>query len=138
MNRQAYPVRTDIGSGHDAGDEGIGMCVPRLQINVQHVKRKTAFFTGNVQCELDDDPGILSARKRNKYSLESVKDFRQPRACRSEHIHAEPTLHTACSISFLMAFRFPFSLLTSLLSSSSASAFRASAERMRSSNRLSP
>ena len=44
------------------------MCVPRLQINVQHVKRKTAFFTGNVQCELDDDPGILSARKRNKYS----------------------------------------------------------------------
>ena len=65
MNRQAYPVRTDIGSGHDAGDEGIGMCVPRLQINVQHVKRKTAFFTGNVQCELDDDPGILSARKRN-------------------------------------------------------------------------
>ena len=62
-------MRTDIGSGHDAGDEGIGMCVPRLQINVQHVKRKTAFFTGNVQCELDDDPGILSARKRNKYSI---------------------------------------------------------------------
>lgn len=138
VDGQAYPVRTDIGPGHDTGDEGIGMRIPRFQIDVQHIKWEAAFFTGDIQCELNDNPGILSTGKRDIYPLKSVKDLLQPQARRREHIHTKPMPHTACSTSFLMAFLLPFSLLTSFFSSSSASAFRVSAERMRSSNRLSP
>ena len=109
------------------------MRVPRLQIDMQHIQRKPSLFSGDFQSQLHNDSGILAAGKGDVHTLEMVENVLQTQTSRSEHVHVEEMLHTVCSISFRMAFRFPFSLPTSRFSSSRASAFLERADRMRSS-----